>query len=137
MFTDKLEIGVKGFSISIPIELASTEADALTIAKQSSDYVVATFNRGHRINLQERTGARDYVRKAIAGKSPSMLKDAAFLAKLATEVQDVVAKWVPGARHQIVTAPPVLALKTEGKKSVSLEVLQAAAKAAGFTLVLE
>lgn len=133
MFTDKLEIGIKGFAVEVPVQLATTVADCQTIARGSDDYVVACFNRAHRINVQERSGARDTVRKLTAGKSSSMLKDETFVASVIKTVTDVIAKWVPGARRAPTQVTPTLKLEAKGK-TISLEQLLAAAKAQGINL---
>lgn len=134
MFVDDLNIGVKGFSVVVRINLAESIDDCRTIAKGSDDYVVACFNRAHRINVQERSGARETVRKLTTGKSASMLKEESFISSVRNAAMAAIGKWVPGARRAAVHEAPTIKLPAMKGKTISIEQLLAAAQAAGVKL---
>lgn len=133
MFTDTLEIGTKDYSVEVPVQLAESTTDCATLSKDNSDYVVACFNRAHRINLQERSGARDFVSKAIAGKASGVINSPEFKAQLVSDLTALLAAWVPGARRQVVREAPVVKVAA-GTKSMTLEQLQAMLANAGVKL---
>lgn len=84
----KLAIGDKHNTVYVQCDVAETTQDVEKLAKQfakteSDRYVVACFNRAHRINLQEKSGARDFVRE-------SKLEDRKNVEAFAAKVQSIV-----------------------------------------------
>lgn len=134
MQKDSLDIGVKGFGVSVTIDVPESDADVLKLSP-SEAYRVACFARAHRINKQERSGAREHVRKSIAGKDAGLLKRDDFRAQLASECQAIVDKYNGEAstRTRIVTAPATLVVP-KGKKTFSAAEVAELAKQAGITL---
>lgn len=136
MFTDTIDVGIKGSeAVEVPISLANTIDDAVAISKGSKEYVVACFNRAHRINCQERSGAREVVRKAFANKSAAQIADKGFRAKLLETLKGQIADWLekPGVRRTVIREVPTLKIDP-AKKSYSLADLEAMAAAAGIKL---
>lgn len=136
MFTDTIDVGIKGAdAVEVPIELANSIDDAKRIAKGNEEYVVAAFNRAHRINCQERSGAREVVRKAFANKSAAQIADKAFRAKLVETLKAQIADWLekPGVRRTVIREVPTLKIDPT-KRSYSLADLQKMADAAGIKL---
>lgn len=136
MFKDSIDVGIKGSeAIEVPIDLANDIADCMKIAGQNGEYVVACFNRAHRINCQERSGAREVVRKAFANKSATQIADKEFRTKLLVTLQAQIADWLekPGIRRTVIREVPTLKIDPT-KKSYSLADLQRMAEAAGIKL---
>lgn len=60
MKTVELKVGIKGAdAIKVPCPIAESVDDMLKLAKGNQDVVVRCFNRGFRIEAQEKSGARD------------------------------------------------------------------------------
>jgi hypothetical protein len=85
--------------------------------------------------LQERSGAREHVRTAIAGKDAGLLKSESFISKLVGECNEIIAKYVPGARRAVVHTPPTIKVEAN-KKTFSLADFQKMAEAQGFKITV-
>lgn len=107
-------------AVKVPLNVAENSADMIALAKNDEAVAVRCFNRGWKIENQERSGARDAFK---AGKT-------------ADEIAAIVASYDPtkvaerGPRTP--KAPPTV--KLEKKSRYSLEELQAALAAAGVQI---
>lgn len=138
MKQDKLDVGVKGFSVTVNVNVPENDKDVATLSKNSEAYRVQKFVRGWRIDNQEDSGARDYVLSRVAGKDAAMLKDAKFIAEVTAGVQAIVDKFDPTAPRQRggrPAAPKVVTLP-KGKKSLSMEDVQKLLAAQGLTTIV-
>ena len=78
-----LKVGIKGAeAVKVPCPVAESVDDMLKLARGNEGVVVRMFNRGFRIEAQERSGARDAFREAHEAK------------KGADEIKTIVAKAV-------------------------------------------
>lgn len=69
MKTVELKVGIKGAdAIKVPCPIAESVDDMLKLAKGNQDVVVRCFNRGFRIEAQEKSGARDTFRELTEQK---------------------------------------------------------------------
>lgn len=138
MQKDTLQVGVEGFSVSVDIEIPDTMADCATLSKGSEKYQVSKFTRGYRIDLQE-GGARQVVREMVAGKSPSMLKDESFIAKVKSAVVAEIAAFnpdTPRARASKPSAPQVVTIDPN-KQYSAVEIAALLASVKGVVVATE
>lgn len=69
MKTVELKVGIKGAeAIKVPCPIAESVDDMLKLARGNQDVVVRCFNRGFRIEAQEKSGARDTFRDLTEAK---------------------------------------------------------------------
>ncbi len=132
MEVGKLRIGVKGAdAVTVPVQLAETVPDMQELAQENIGVIVRCFNRGFRIENQERSGARDTFRELFTQGKP------------AEEIQAACAKKVedydPTAVVERVGRPkkPVKIRAAKGKKSFSQEELLDLLAKAGVTATFE
>ena len=139
MFTDKLSIGTSTFSVEIDVDLPSTVAECLADSKlnggSGDDYAVACYVRAHRINLQEKSGAREEVRKLLAAASSSEVKTPEFAERCRVAARRAIAAYVRGARRAPTSQPKTLTLPEQ--KSYSLADFQKMAAAQGFIVEVQ
>lgn len=78
MKTVDLKVGIKGKDpVKVPCPVAESVDDMLKLAKGNENVVVRCFNRGFRIEAQEKSGARDTARELLeAGKSGDEVRNA-------------------------------------------------------------
>lgn len=111
MKQDKLKVGVKGTRPAevVPVNLAENLEDMQKLSHGNLGVVIRCFNRGFRIESQERSGARDAFREG---------KDNAAIAAL-------VAGYDPTVVHPRTVGPrkPVEVKLAKGKKSYTPEEL--------------
>ena len=122
MKTFNLKVGKKGSreAVKVPLQVAENTADIVALSKNNEAVAVRCFNRGWKIENQERSGARDAFGE---GKSQEEI------AKIVAEYDPTrVAERGPRAPK----APPTV--KLEKKSRYSLEELQAALAAAGVKI---
>lgn len=66
MKLDTLNVGTKfgteHVAVEVSVKIAESVNDMMELSKNSTDFVVAMFNRGWRIWNQEASGARDFVK---------------------------------------------------------------------------
>lgn len=107
-------------AVKVPLQVAENSADMIALAKNDEAVAVRCFNRGWKIENQERSGARDAFKEG---------KDEAAIAQIvATYDPTKVAERGP----RTPKAPPTV--KLAQKSRYTLEELQAALAAAGVTL---
>lgn len=118
MKTATLRVGVKGQKpFNVPVRTAENLEDVKELAKNSAEVVTRCFNRGFRIESQERSGARDAFRE---GKSEP-------------EIAQMVATYDPTqvvARSSGPRKPKEIKL-VKGKKSYTPEEISALLAASG------
>lgn len=148
MRNEKMRVGVEEpieFAVVTTYQAPTTLAEVQQIAQGDEDYIVACFVRGDRINLQEKSGARDAVRDVLmklksergdALKSEQQLSEAdkkrcLDAAQAAIDGFDRLAKSQRGGPRQ----KTVKLSKNEAKK-MSAEV-RAALEAQGVKIVVE
>lgn len=138
MYTDTLDIGVKGYCVTAKISLANTVEDCVELARGNREYVATCFNRAHRIKLQEASGARDLVRSAIAGKDAGLVKTPQFVGDLVKRVEALLNNFseAPSARRA-TTRQPTTIVVPKGKKTFTAEEFAAMAAKAGIQIVAE
>lgn len=84
MKTVELKVGIKGAdAIKVPCPIAESVDDMLKLAKGNQDVVVRCFNRGFRIEAQEKSGARDTFRELTEQKKSAEEIRTAVAAKVA------------------------------------------------------
>lgn len=120
MKTFNLKVGTKGTreAVKVPLQVAENSTDMIGLARGNEAVVVRCFNRGWKIENQERSGARDAFR------------DGADQAKIA----GIVAGYDPTKVTERTRGPakPKVVKLAKGKTKYSLEELQAALAAQGF-----
>lgn len=126
MKTISLRIGDKKSkrdAVKVPLQIAENLTDMSQLAKQNEAVVVRCFNRGWRIENQERSGARDAFGEG----------------KTEQEVAQTVASYDPTVvtpRTGGVRKPKTVALP-KGKKNFSADDLRALLEAQGIKVEVE
>lgn len=119
MKTETLRVGAKGTreAVKVPVKIAENLEDMNTLTKGNLAVVIRCFNRGFRIESQERSGAREAFRE---NKSPD-------------EIAKLVAEYDPTVVHPRSTGPrkPAEIKLTKGKKTYTPEEMAALLAAAG------
>lgn len=109
--------------VKVPLNIAENPSEMVTLAKGSEAVVVRCFNRGWRIENQERSGARDKFKEGG--------DEAAVAAIVASYDPTKVAERTGGTRKpKTVTLP-------KGKKSFSADDLKALLAAQGIQVADE
>lgn len=121
MKTISLRIGDKKSkreAVKVPLSIAENATDMLTLAKGSEAVVTRCFNRGYRIENQERSGARDAFKE---GKTES-------------EIATIVSTYDPTTSQPRSSGPrkPKTIALVKGKKSYSADDLKALLAANGI-----
>lgn len=126
MKTISLKIGDKKSgrqAVKVPLSIAENASDMMTLAKSNEAVVVRCFNRGWRIENQERSGARDAFKEAK--------DDAAIAAVVSAYDPTKVAERTGGTRKpKTVTLP-------KGKRNFSADDLKALLAANGIQVAEE
>lgn len=128
MRTEKLRIGQKGVgNVVVAIQESDTLDELVSLAKGSVEVVNRWATRGRRIELQERTGARDaYIEGKAAGKADEVLT---------TEIGDLVNNYDPTQKPtRRAAGPKIVSLKAAPGKKLTLDDLRAQLEAQGFKL---
>lgn len=120
MKTSNLRVGAKGErkAITVPVRTAETLEDMNDLSKGTLAVVLRCFNRGYRIESQERSGAREAFREG----------------KPEAEIANLVATYDSTAvrpRGEGRPRKPVEVKLTKGKKSYTPDELAALLAAAG------
>lgn len=108
-------------AIKVPLQVAENTADIIALSQNNEAVAVRCFNRGWKIENQERSGARDAFGE---GKTDA-------------EIAEIVAKYDPTKINERAPRTPKAAPTVKlaaGKTKFSLEELQAALAQAGVTL---
>lgn len=116
MKTVNIRVGVKGIpAITVPGRAGENLEDIQTLSRGKLEVLIRCFNRGWRIECQERSGARDEVRE----KGSAAQGHPDLLAALTAEVGKLVAGYDPTVVHPRVGGPrkPVEIKLAKGKKS--------------------
>lgn len=120
MKTESLRVGAKGTreAIKVPVRIAESIEDMQTLAKGNLGVLIRCFNRGFRIESQERSGAREAFRD---NKGPE-------------EIAKLVAEYDPTVVRPRASGPrkPAEVKLQKGKKSYTPEELGALLAAAGI-----
>jgi hypothetical protein len=96
-----LQIGVKDFSIEVEFSQPTTLSDVHVAARKDEEYIVSKFVRGYRIDLQEKSGAREYVREMLKGKSAAAaMKDEAFKKVVKAGIEKLLKEFDPSAERK-------------------------------------
>lgn len=114
----KLRVGAKGTreAVTVPVREAENVDDMEELSNGSADVVVRCFNRGWRIESQERSGAREAFREG----------------KTEAEIASIVAGYDPTVvKPRAPRAPKVVEL-TPGKETYSRDELAALLAAKGI-----
>lgn len=121
MKTLELRVGAKGerAAVKVPVQIAETLDEATSLARGSSGVFLRCFNRGWRIENQERSGARDAF---VEGQTTEQI--AALVA--AYDPTKVLPRTGGGRR-----AKPVEVRVSAKKKSFSVEEMRELLAAAG------
>lgn len=137
MLKDKLQVGVRGFSVEVIVDIPQNLSEVASVSKGHDDYIVAKFVRGYRIDLQE-GGARQVVAEMIAGKDAGLLKDPAFYTQVREAVEAEISAFDPAAPRSRGGRPakPVV-VNLPKKKSYTADELQALLAASGIKVVSE
>jgi hypothetical protein len=120
MKTESLRVGVKGDrpAVKVPVRIAETLEDVQVLTKGQLPVFLRMFNRGFRIESQERSGAREAFREGQPEEN---------IAKLVADYDaTVVRPRVAGPRK------PVEVKLQKGKRSYSPDELAALLQAAGI-----
>lgn len=120
MKTESLRVGAKGAreAIKVPVRIAENLEDMQALTKGNLGVVLRCFNRGFRIESQERSGAREKFRE---NGTPE-------------EIAKLVAEYDPTVVRPRVAGPrkPAEVKLQKGKKSYTPEELGALLAAAGI-----
>jgi hypothetical protein len=119
MKTESLRVGAKGTreAVKVPVQIAENLEDVQALSKGELGVVIRCFNRGFRIESQERSGAREKFRE---GGTPE-------------EIAQLVATYDPTVVRPRTAGPrkPAEIKLTKGKKSYTPDELSALLAAAG------
>lgn len=119
MKTETLRVGAKGTreAVKVPVRIAENLEDMNALAKSNLGVVIRCFNRGFRIESQERSGAREKFRENGTVE----------------EIAALVANYDPTVVHPRATGPrkPAEIKLTKGKKTYTPEEMAALLAAAG------
>lgn len=116
MEVGKLRIGIKNEdAATVPVQLAENVEDMQSLARKSVPVVLRCFNRGWRIECQERSGARDEFRKLSIAKKPAE--------EIMTACAKKVADYDPTAVVERVGRPkaPIKLAVKKGKKTFTAD----------------
>lgn len=110
-------------AFKVPLQIAESASDATALAKNNEAVLVRCFNRGWRIENQERSGARDAFK---AGKSEA-------------EIAAVVAGYDPTKVSERTFGPrkPKTVTLPKGKKNFTADDLKALLEAQGIVVADE
>jgi len=125
MKTVTLKVGAKGerTAVAVPCQLAETLEDMQKLARNKIEVVIRMFNRGFRIESQERSGARESFR---AGDPIEVIAK-----KVADYDPTVVQPRTTGPR------PPKIVTVPKGKKSFTADEVAAMLAAAGIKATVQ
>lgn len=95
MKTATLKVGIKDFQVEVEIELPESLSDCRELARGNEKYIVSSFIRGYRIDLQE-GGARQGIAELLNGKSAVQAsRDPQMLAKAREIVLEEIRSFDP------------------------------------------
>ena len=133
MKTGSLKIGGKGVkAVTVPVQTPENLEDLSSLAKGNVEVITRWATRGHRIESQERSGARDLL-KELRAKTPALSDE-----EITTEVAKLVADYdatQKAARGGPREKKPVV-IKTSGGK-LDMASFRAQLEAAGVKLQFE
>lgn len=119
-----LKIGKKGAraAVNVPLQVAENPSDVLELVRGNESVLVRCFNRGWRIENQERSGARDAFGEG----------------KTVEDIAGIVASYDPSAITPRTSGPRVpKTVKIEKGKSYSADDLRALLEAQGIKVTDE
>lgn len=128
-----LKVGIADpkFAVKVEIDVAETVEDMTKLAKGSVTYIVESFMRGHRINLQE-SDARAKVAELVGNKTTPEREDPKFIARVSTEVSKLLAAFDPLAERKRGGRPSKpIEVVIDPNKKYSAKEMQAMIAAAG------
>lgn len=129
MKTAELKVGTKNAKhVKVPVQTAETVDEAISLARNDAKVLVRMFNRGYRIEAQEKSGARDKL--AELRQATPALSDEEVANQIATIVREFDPTKVK-ARTGRSSGPKKVVMPTARNGKLSIDDFKAALAAAG------